>query len=73
MALLKMKSEIAGSVSEVFVQIGDAIKEGDILMEIESMKMLVPLMSSDDGVVKEILVKKGDKMDAGDVAIILEG
>ncbi|MEL7563701.1 MAG: acetyl-CoA carboxylase biotin carboxyl carrier protein subunit [Dehalobacterium sp.] len=72
MAILKVKGDITGLVSEIFCQLGDHVNEDDILLEVESMKMLVPLMAPEDGVVKEILVKPGDQLVAGDVAVILE-
>ena len=72
MAILKVKAEITGLVSETFIQVGDHVAEDDVLLETESMKMLVPLMAPDSGIVKEILVKHGDQLTAGDVAVILD-
>ena len=72
MAILEVKADITGLVSETFFQVGDQVSEDDVLLEVESMKMLVPLMAPEDGVVKEILVKHGDQLTAGEVAVILE-
>ncbi|ATW24456.1 acetyl-CoA carboxylase biotin carboxyl carrier protein subunit [Candidatus Formimonas warabiya] len=72
MAILEVRAEITGLVSETFCQVGDQVNEDDTLLEVESMKMLVPLMAPENGVVKEILVKHGERLTAGDVAVILE-
>lgn len=72
MAILEVKADITGLVSEIFFQVGDQVNEDDVLLEVESMKMLVPLMAPEDGVIKEIVVKRGDQLAAGDVAVILE-
>lgn len=72
MAVLEVKADITGLISESFVQVGDHVNEDDILLEVESMKMLVPIMAPENGVIKEILVKSGEKLTAGDVVAILE-
>ncbi len=46
-----------------FVQVGDTVKKGDVIMIIESMKLMNEVPSNVDGVVKEILVKSGDAVE----------
>ncbi|CDE30869.1 acetyl-CoA carboxylase biotin carboxyl carrier protein [Ruminococcus sp. CAG:403] len=43
-----------------FVQVGDTVKKGDVILIIESMKLMNEVQSDFDGVVKEILVQNGD-------------
>ena len=42
------------------VKVGDTVKKGDVILIIESMKLMNEVQSDFDGVVKEILVQNGD-------------
>jgi acetyl-CoA carboxylase biotin carboxyl carrier protein len=46
-----------------FVQVGQKIKRGDIIMIIESMKIMNEIPSPVDGVVKKLLVKNGEAVE----------
>lgn len=46
-----------------FVQVGQTVKKGDVLMIIESMKLMNEVQSEFDGVVKKILVKNADAVE----------
>ncbi len=46
-----------------FVKVGDTVKKGDVLMIIESMKLMNEVTSDFDGVVEEILVANGDAVE----------
>lgn len=46
-----------------FVRIGDSVKKGDVIMIIESMKLMNEVQSEFDGVVKEILVSDGQAVE----------
>ena len=46
-----------------FVKVGDTVKKGDVLMIIESMKLMNEVTSDFDGVVEEILVANGDSVE----------
>jgi biotin carboxyl carrier protein len=72
MAVLRVKSEIAGSVWKVEVAVGDRVGEEDTLIILEAMKMEIPLLAPRAGVVKEILVAEGEAIAEGDIAIVLE-
>ncbi len=56
-----------GEVLAVLVGIGDAIKEGDLILEVETDKAAVEIPSPYTGKVSEILVKPGDTVKVGDV------
>jgi acetyl-CoA carboxylase biotin carboxyl carrier protein len=72
MADIRVRSEIAGSVWKIEVEIGDQVAEEDPLIILESMKMEIPLLAPQAGVVREILVKEGDPIAEGEIAVILE-
>lgn len=46
-----------------YVKVGDTVKKGDVLMIIESMKLMNEVTSDFDGVVEEILVANGDPVE----------
>lgn len=71
MADINIESELTGNIWKIVVKEGDTVSEGDTLLILESMKMEIPLMSSDDGVVKTIKVKEGDILNEGEIAVIL--
>lgn len=72
MPLIKVKSEITGTVWKIVVREGDSVSEDDVLMILESMKMEIPLTAPEDGVIKEILARENAQISEGDVAAILQ-
>jgi acetyl-CoA carboxylase biotin carboxyl carrier protein len=57
--------------AESFVQIGQAVKEGETLCIIEAMKLLNEIESDASGVVKEILVENGEPVEFGQPLFII--
>lgn len=66
-----VKAPMPGSVLEVKVSAGDEVKEGDVLLVLEAMKMENELTASQAGTVSEVLVKKGDTVNSGDPLVVL--
>ena len=58
--------------SKPFVKVGDRIKKGDVIVIIESMKVMSEVPSEFDGVVKEICVQNGDAVEFGQTVMVLE-
>jgi pyruvate dehydrogenase E2 component (dihydrolipoamide acetyltransferase) len=56
-----------GEVLAVLVSVGDEVKEGDPILEVETDKAAVEIPSPYTGTVREILVKQGDMVKVGDV------
>jgi pyruvate dehydrogenase E2 component (dihydrolipoamide acetyltransferase) len=56
-----------GEVLAVHVSVGQEVKEGDIIFEVETDKAAVEIPSPFSGTVAEILVKPGDTVKVGDV------
>ena len=56
-----------GEVLAVRVEVGQEVKEGDIILEVETDKAAVEIPSPFTGRVQEILVKAGDIVKVGDV------
>jgi acetyl-CoA carboxylase biotin carboxyl carrier protein len=57
--------------AESFVQVGQAVKEGETLCIIEAMKLLNEIESDASGVVKEILVENGEAVEFGQPLFII--
>jgi acetyl-CoA carboxylase biotin carboxyl carrier protein len=67
-----VEAHITGNIWKVEVAIGDAVKEGDTVVILESMKMEIPVEAEDDGTVKEIRCEEGQAVSEGDVLVVLE-
>ncbi len=61
-----------GVVASVAVKVGDTIKEGDMLLTIEAMKMETGLHAEREATVKAVHVTPGAQIDAKDLLIELE-
>jgi pyruvate/2-oxoglutarate dehydrogenase complex dihydrolipoamide acyltransferase (E2) component len=59
-------------VVKVTVKVGDAIKEDDTILEIETDKATVEVPSPAAGVITEVLVKEGEKAKVGSVIFKIE-
>ena len=65
-------SFIPGTVLDIFIEPGQDVSKGDILMILDAMKMQNKLKCSIDGKVRSIAVKKGDKVSKGTILLELE-
>ena len=54
-----------------FVQVGDRVQAGQILLIIEAMKVYNQIPAPCDGVVRQILVSSGDPVEYGETLMIL--
>ena len=55
-----------------FVKVGDKVKKGDVVMIIESMKLMNEIKSEYTGTVKQILVRSGDTVEYDQPIMIIE-
>lgn len=67
-----IKSEMAGTVLEVKVSVGDLVQLGQEVAVVESMKMEVPITASIAGKVKRVVKSAGEFLNDGDTLIELE-
>ena len=67
MALIDVKTEVAGIVWQIVAGAGDAVGEEDTVSILESMKMEIPVSAPVNGTVVEILVAEGETVAEGAV------
>jgi acetyl-CoA carboxylase biotin carboxyl carrier protein len=64
-------AHITGTVWKIEVKVGQAVKEGDTLVILESMKMEMPIEAPQAGTVKEVRCKETQPVNEGDVLVVL--
>ena len=72
MAVVNVKSEIAGNVWKIQTRPGDRVEVDGEIMILESMKMEIPVLSPRAGTIKEIRVAEGEAIDEGQLVAILD-
>ncbi|WLI78475.1 urea carboxylase [Kosakonia sp. H02] len=65
-------SPISGNLWQVNVTAGSPVREGDVLVVLESMKMEIPLLATQDGVVSQVRVQPGSPVRAGQCVVVVE-
>lgn len=72
MAKEEIESEVTGTVWKIETKVGDAVAEGDVLMILESMKMEIPVLATEDGVIAEFLVEEEEPVAEGQAVAVLD-
>ena len=62
---VKVTSPMQGKILGVKVNVGDAVKKGQVVAILEAMKMENEIVAPEDGKVASINVKDGDAVEAG--------
>ncbi len=65
-------ADIPGGVHKIYVKPGSKVEKGDLLLELEAMKMYNKILSPIDGVVKAVLVEEKIKVGKNQLLIELE-
>ena len=68
---VKIEAGAAGKVLRIEKNVGQAVKKGDAVITLESMKMEIPMVAPSDGTVASIDVAAGDSVEAGTVLATL--
>jgi biotin carboxyl carrier protein len=68
----KVEVPITGRIISVDVKAGQAVKEGDLLCTLESMKMENPILAPVDGTITEVGVKEDQAVKPGDMIAVIE-
>lgn len=62
----------AATIAYWHVKVGDSVKRGDVLLEVETDKTTLDIESFATGVVTELRFNVGDEVRAGDVLVVIE-
>lgn len=68
----EIRSIIPGSVIEIMTSPGQEVKEGEVILTLDAMKMYTKVEMPFDGVIKSINVAKGDRIPKDTVMITIE-
>jgi biotin carboxyl carrier protein len=67
-----LSASIPAVVSKILVKEGDAVKVGDKLILLESMKMIIPIQAPHDGFVAALRCSAGEAVQPGEQLVELE-
>jgi biotin carboxyl carrier protein len=67
----QIKCPMPGTILDVRVGVGDAVKKGDTLMVLEAMKMENEIQVPADGKVAGVYAAKGSSVNAGDLLAVI--
>lgn len=67
----KVVSPMPGTILQVKVSQGSAVKAGDTIIVLEAMKMENDIVAPADGTVKQLLVSKGSNVATDDVLAVI--
>ena len=60
-----------GTILKVNVTAGQAVKEGDLLVVLEAMKMENEIFAPKSGTVAQVIAAKGASVNTGDVLVVI--
>ena len=67
----KVDSPMPGTILKVNVAAGQSVKEGDLLVILEAMKMENEIFAPKGGTVTQVFVEKGAAVNTGDVLVVI--
>ncbi|MBR3835517.1 MAG: biotin/lipoyl-binding protein [Clostridia bacterium] len=67
----QIAAPMPGSIININVSVGQAVKAGDVLIILEAMKMENDITAPCDGVVKQIVTTKGATVNTDDVLLVI--
>lgn len=68
----QITAPLPGTITEVNVSVGDAVKAGDTLIVLEAMKMQNNIEAETSGTISAVRVSKGDSVLEGTVLVVIE-
>jgi acetyl/propionyl-CoA carboxylase alpha subunit len=71
-AVGSLAAPLPGTVHEVRVAVGECVAAGQILLVIESMKLLHEIAAPTAGTISALIVERGRQVDAGSVLVVLD-
>jgi acetyl-CoA carboxylase biotin carboxyl carrier protein len=68
----EITASMAGTVFNILTSAGEEVQVGQQVLILESMKMEIPVESTEAGKVVEIKVNVGDFVNEGDILLVIE-
>lgn len=68
----KISSPMPGTILNIYVNAGDEVKEGQVLMILEALKMENEIMAPKSGKIASIHVAKGASVESGTLLCVME-
>ncbi len=68
----EVPAPMSGTVIKILCQVGQEVREGDVILKLEAMKMETDMAAPFPGRVKEILVAERQSVTAGDPLVLME-
>lgn len=66
-----VEAPLRGTILNILVKEGSEVKEGDVLLTLEALKLENEITSPAAGVVAQVLVKQGDSVEPGEILATL--
>ncbi len=70
---VKVAAPMPGTILDIKVNTGDAVRKGDVLAILEAMKMENEIVSPQDGSIASVNVTKGASVNSGDLIVSING
>ena len=67
-----IEAAVPGKVLRIAVSAGSAVKKGDPVIVIESMKMEIPVVAPEDGTITVIKTAVGENVETGDILAMMD-
>jgi biotin carboxyl carrier protein len=71
-ATSQVTAPMPGKILDIAVQVGSQVKQGEVLCNLEAMKMKSPIRSTAAGTVAQILITEGQTVNFGDALFVLQ-
>ena len=67
-----VRAPLPGTINDIKVTVGQAVKKGETLVILEAMKMEIPVVAPADGTVSSIVVSEGEEIASGATVAYVE-
>jgi biotin carboxyl carrier protein len=68
----QVTAPMPGKILDIAVRIGSQVKNGDVLCNLEAMKMKSPIRSTAEGTIVQVLTTEGQNVNFGDVLFTVQ-